>query len=188
MTRAHVSCSILLIVFLAVPGSAQPPSRCASPEARGFDFWIGDWEIRQKILRPDGSWIELPARTSVRPALDGCALVEEWTGEVLFFWEGMTKQEAMKGFSVRTYDSRTGQWSIHWMDTRSPHFGSPYVGMLRDGRGEFFREWETPQGRRVGRITFFAIRADSVQWALAVSSDGRRTWQTLWTMAMSRAR
>jgi len=186
MTR--LICSILVTLHVLAAVGARQPAACSAPEARAFDFWIGEWEINQRILRQDGAWMELPARTSVRAALDGCALIEEWSGEVMFFWEGMTKPEALNGFSLRAYDPQTGSWNIHWMDTRSPRFGSPYVGTFADGRGEFFREWETPQGRRVGRIAFSDMRPDSVNWALAISADGRRTWQTLWTMAMRRRR
>ncbi len=35
-------------------GLLQRPA-CASTEAREFDFWIGTWDIRQSILRRDGS-------------------------------------------------------------------------------------------------------------------------------------
>ena len=170
-------------------GSSQSPptTTCSGSEARAFDFWIGEWDITQKILRQDGSWLELPAGTSVTASLDGCALIEHWQGEVLFFWEGMKQPEPMKGLSVRAYDSESGTWNIHWMDTRAPRFGSPYVGTFKGGRGEFFREWETPQGPRVGRITFSEIRKDTVNWALAISTDERRTWQTIWTMAMRRS-
>jgi hypothetical protein len=132
--------------------------------------------------------LELPARTSVTASLDGCALIEHWSGEVLFFWEGMERPETMKGLSVRAHDPESSAWNIHWMDTRSPRFGSPYVGTFAAGRGEFFREWETPQGPRVGRITFSEIRKNTVNWALAISTDERRTWQTMWTMAMRRRR
>lgn len=180
----------LQAAMAAEPGLSQSPDErakaCTGPEARAFDFWIGEWDIVQRFLRQDGTWLELPARTSVTTTLDGCALVEHWSGDVLFFWEGMQKPEPMKGFSVRAYDPESGAWNIHWMDTRSPTFGSPYVGTIQAGRGEFFREWQTPQGRRVGRITFSEGRQNSVNWALAISSDERRTWQTIWSMAMRR--
>jgi hypothetical protein len=175
----------LLAAALTLAGAPQS-SPCTAPEARAFDFWIGDWDIRQRILRTDGTWLELPARTSVTAALDGCALIEQWQGQVSFFWEGMQELEAMTGLSVRAYDPSTSKWFIHWMDTRAPRFGAPYVGTFVKGRGEFFRELETPEGRRVGRITFSGITADSVAWELAVSSDDRKTWQTLWTMEMQR--
>jgi len=160
--------------------------RYDSPESHEFDFWIGDWIIRQKILRQDGTWLELDAKTSVSPALDGFALVEHWEGEVQFFWEGMQSVEPMKGLSVRSYDVQSGKWIIHWMDTRTPHFGASYTGNFSKGKGEFFREWETPQGKRMGRITFSDITPDSVYWELAISGDEGQTWSTIWMMDMSR--
>ena len=187
--------SLALIAAMAIPW--QPAGNvvqrgpngaaaCPGAAARAFDFWIGDWDVRQRILRKDGTWLELPARTSVAPALDGCALIERWRGRVSFFWEGMGEPEAMDGLSVRAFDPRAGKWFIHWMDTRAPRFGTPYAGNIVDGRGEFFRDLETPSGRRVGRITFSAISADAVDWALAVSDDDKDTWRTLWTMHMRR--
>jgi len=121
-------------------------------------------------------------------ALDGCALVEHWRGRVQFLWEGMHEPEAMKGLSVRSCDPGSGQWSIHWMDTRSPKFDTPYVGDF-DGRlGEFFRTWQSPAGERIGRIRFRDVSPDSVMWSLAISSDGGGSWTVLWKMGMTRAR
>ncbi len=161
--------------------------RCHSPEARAFDFWLGDWRIEQKILRQDGTWLELDAKTSVSPALDGCALIEHWEGSVQFFWEGMQSVEPMQGLSVRSYDPTARKWNIYWMDSRAPQFGAPYSGNFAEGEGKFFREWETPNGKRMGRITFSDIRPDRVHWELAVSSDEGRNWSILWIMDMSRA-
>lgn len=181
---------ILLIATLSVSQASgtQALQTCTSPEARAFDFWVGDWRIQQKILRQDGKWHSFEAKTSVSPTLDGCALIEHWEGAVQFFWEGMETPEPMKGLSVRSYDSQTGQWSIHWMDTHTPSFGSPYVGGFEEGRGEFFREWETPQGKRMGRITFSDITPDTVKWELAVSRDEGESWSTLWIMKMHRVK
>ena len=93
----------------------------------------------------------------------------------------------LEGLSVRAFDEQRGEWLIHWMDSRQPAFGSPYAGNFVDGRGEFFRGWSTPRGNRVGRIVFSNITPDSVHWELAVSSDGRKTWTTLWVMEMRRS-
>ena len=98
----------------------------------------------------------------------------------------MGSVEPMKGLSVRSYDPETGKWYIHWMDSRKPRFDTPYVGNFVDGRGEFFREWETPQGKRMGRITFSDITTESVHWGLAISSDDGQTWTTIWVMDMER--
>lgn len=164
----------------------EAPAGCRDQAAREFDFWVGDWNIRQEILQADGSWRTFPAFTSVTSVLDGCALLEHWQGEVLFFWNGMQEPATMKGLSVRSYDPGSGTWSIYWMDTLSPQFGAPYVGTIKDGHGSFFREWDTGQGSRSGRINFAAAGTDAVNWSLAISSDGGRTWSGLWRMAMQR--
>lgn len=165
---------------------AQNPQPCTSPEARAFDFWIGNWRIEQHILQQDETWLALKAKTSVLPALEGCALIEHWEGKVQFFWEGMQQPERMTGLSVRAYDPQTEKWYIHWMNTRTPHFGGAYAGNFKDGRGTFTREWETPQGKRLGRITFSEIMPQSVTWELAVSGDDGQDWTTLWIMKMER--
>lgn len=170
-----------------IKDSANRIGKCTSPEARDFDFWIGEWDIQQKILKQDGMWLEFDAKTSVSLALEGCAILEHWEGTVQFFWEGMQSAERMQGLSVRAYDPERGKWYIHWMDSRTPRFGTPYVGSFENGKGEFFREWDTPQGRRIGRITFSDITSTSVHWNLAISSDEGQNWSTIWIMEMHRS-
>jgi hypothetical protein len=73
------------------------------------------------------------------------------------------------------------------MDTRTPRFGLPYSGTFKDGRGEFFRELETPQGKRTNRITFSDITSNSVNWELAISSNEGQSWTPIWIMEMTRS-
>ncbi len=147
---------------------------------------MGEWDIRQRILQADGSWREFPAATSVTRALSGRALIEHWQGEVLFYWAGMREPVSITGLSVRAYDPASGKWSIYWMDSLSPQFGEPYVGTIQGGHGVFVREWDTPQGRRSGRITFATPGPDVVEWSLAISPDGGETWSVIWAMSMER--
>jgi hypothetical protein len=176
--------SITVLMALVLP--ARGAQTCTSAEARAFDFWLGNWNIEQRILQQDGTWLSLGAETTVSQALDGCALVEHWRGDVQFFWQGMDTVKPMQGLSVRAHNPSTGKWYIHWMDTFNPQFGEPYSGGFTEGRGEFFRNWSTPQGARTGRITFSDITRDSVHWELATSSDDGASWTTLWVMAMTR--
>jgi hypothetical protein len=175
----------LFLLLLSIPGDAL--AACGSPEARQFDFWLGKWQIHQKILNQDGSWLELPARTSVASALDGCALVEHWRGKVKFFWEGMKDVESMEGLSVRAYDAQSGKWRLHWMSSRTPRFGNAFEGNFHAGRGEFFSTRQEPRGKQLSRITFSNITKNSVHWDLAISNNDGKTWTTLWIMEMRRA-
>ena len=159
---------------------------CDAEANRQFDFWIGEWSIKQKILKANGKWFEADAETKVMPAIDGCALVENWSGEVLFFWEGMKTPEKIKGFSIRSFNPKTQKWVINWMDTRNPQFNS-FEGNFADGKGEFFRTIKPAEGKEtIARITFSDVAKTSVLWELAISSDDKKNWQTLWIMEMKR--
>ncbi len=178
---------IVIFALVWLTFSRSSVADCRAPDYHQFDFWIGDWTIKQKIRRADGGWFEADATTTVSPILGGCALVEHWKGDVLFFWEGMKEAEPLQGFSVRAYDPKTKQWILSWMDSRRPRFGE-FVGGFSDGRGEFFKKSSTPDGKQTTtRITFSDITQSAVHWDLAVSSDAGKSWQILWVMEMTRA-
>ena len=167
--------------------SAADPEPCSDPGFREFDFWIGEWRIRQRILQADGSWKEFDARTRVEPILGGCALLERWSGTVQFFWEGMTEPLRLEGTSYRTYEPGTGQWAIWWMDQRHPEVGDPSRGTFEDGVGSFYRDGVTGQGEPMtARIRFYDIEDDFFRWDLAISTDGLESWTTLWQMDQTR--
>lgn len=179
-------CRLGLLAVVALTLSSKAAANCSAPEHREFDFWIGDWTIKQKILKADGSWFEADATTKISPILGGCALMEEWKGKVLFFWEGMEEPAPLQGFSARAFDPKTKQWVISWMDTRNPRFGE-FVGNFKEGRGEFFRKSPAANGKQsTTRVTFSDITPRSVHWDLAVSSDDGKTWRMLWIMEMTR--
>jgi hypothetical protein len=181
---------LLLMVWLIaaqpVQAAVADGESCNGAGARDFDFWIGDWDIRQRIRAADGGWIDLPAQTSVAVTLGGCALIEHWSGRVQFFWEDMRRPEPMQGLSLRTYDPERGVWQIHWMDSRRPRFDAPYVGAFEGDEGIFYRETQGPQGRQIGRIRFVDITGTSVRWDLSVSDGETNDWTTLWIMDMTR--
>ena len=180
---------VALPLVIAVSGPAlsdAAPTACAAPEARQFDFWLGKWEIQQKIRQRDGTWLSLPARTSVASVLDGCALLERWEGDVKFYWEGMEAVERMEGLSVRSYDPEAGQWCIHWMDSRHPRFGPPFCGRFAEGRGDFHQKRTTPAGVREMRIRFSERGGDTVLWELATGGEAESSWAPLWIMEMKR--
>lgn len=185
--------NLFLVVFVLLfvkasysSGLKTDSSLCNSPEARQFDFWIGEWNINQKIIQKDGTWLETKAHTSVTPILSGCALEEHWRGDVKFFWQSMKEIKPMKGFSIRYYNPKEKVWYIHWMDNFGLKLGHGMKGNFKDGRGEFFTERDTPQGIQFSRITFSDIKENSVHWELALSNDNKMSWITYWTMDMTR--
>lgn len=154
--------------------------------AHAFDFWIGNWDISQRILQRDGSYIEANATTSVSPILDGHALIERWQGQARFFWTGMDTLQSIRGFSIRYFDPDSGKWNIRWMDTTSKRLGEAFTGSFHNGEGRFYHTRKTQRGTQLSRITFSAITHDSVDWHLAISNDGGSSWTALWIMKMKR--
>ena len=179
----------LFVMLMTFPGLfmfAQNSMHKAQAGPHAFDFWIGDWNISQKILQKNGSYIETKATTSVSSILDGDALIEHWKGDVKFFWEGMNEVEPMKGFSIRYFDPGTKKWNIRWMDTSTRKLGEAFTGNFKEGKGEFFLERETKRGKSINRITFSNITNNSVDWDLAVSNNNGKTWTKIWIMNMTR--
>ena len=181
----------LLSVFLVRSISAATISGdsvyCNSPEARQFDFWIGNWNIDQEIIQKDGSWLKTKARDSVFSILKGCAIEEHWHGDVKFFWAGMKETKPLEGFSIRYYDTNKKKWHIKWMDNFNPKLGDGMTGNFKNGKGQFFHENTTKKGTQISRITFSDIADNSVHWDLSLSRDNGKTWTKIWIMEMKRA-
>lgn len=180
---AVACCLIGALPVTAVAQDRPPAANCSADAHRQFDFYAGEWRIVQRISDGAGDWLEFPGRTSVAPAIDGCALVEHWEGDVQFFWAGMSEPEPLKGLSVRAYNPGSDEWRIWWMDNRSPVFGSGFAGGFEGNRGEFFSE---PRNGSISRITFVNESAGVVDWNLAMSRDDGETWTIIWTMHMTR--
>ena len=149
-----VSALTLLAVPIAVAGhpGAQPQAQQQTPRAcseiDGFqrlDFWLGDW----KVVGPDGS----PQGTNrIEKVLDGCAIVERWSGE-----------GGGRGMSLFYFNALNRTWKQVWVTSRAtvagalkekqlieelPGGGVRFQGVivLADGRVRQVIEWSRDGG------------------------------------------
>jgi len=74
------------------------PRPCPAPGTDGFDFWVGEWQLR----RPTG---ELFATTIVSEALDGCVVMEDFINT-----------SGNQARSLSAYDAATGTWHQIYQD------------------------------------------------------------------------
>ena len=151
---------------------------------REFDFWIGSWNINQRVLQANQQWRDFKAQTIVRTILDGHALMENWEGEVQLPWDNMSGPEYRKAISIRAYDHKKQVWNIYWLDTHNRHFLPVSTGNFKDGKGEFFSLLGSPGHELKGRITFSNITAGSLDWDFAILMGN--DWKTMWEMKMTR--
>jgi hypothetical protein len=138
-----------------------------APEARQFDFWIGEWDL---------AWGENGHGTnSIIPILDGYVIQENFDGRPAI---------PLQGLSVSTYTPSLGQWQQTWVDNSGTYLD--FVGGLEDGRMVLSRT-VTVGGKAIRqRMVWFNIAAGSLDWNWERSDDGGQTWQVLWAIRYTR--
>jgi hypothetical protein len=184
--KSLLTLPLALVVWLPVAPMQAPASTgpCPEPDARAFDFWIGEWDVQNRHRRPDAgdpAWVDTGAATNrVEAVLQGCAVVEHWRGKV--------NGRELIGFSVRAYNPILREWDLVllWPQPERPGFGL-LRGAFRHGRGEFFFDGRDAEGRPLrNRYAFADITPSSLRWDSAVSTDAGLTWRTTWIMEFTR--
>jgi len=143
--------------FAKLLEQAQRNARpCDGPAYRQFDFWIGQWDVHAQG--------QLAGANSIQPILDGCVLLENWTGA-----------RGGSGKSFNFYNAATGKWQQTWVSN---------TGYVLELAGEFKGEALAYQGetrasngsRTLHRLTFTKISADRVRQLWEQSQDGGKSW------------
>jgi hypothetical protein len=105
---------------------------CRAAGYHEFDFWAGTWDV----------WAgqSFSGTNIVQPEVDGCVLVENWTGG-----------GGGQGKSLNSYDAATGTWHQMWVsDNGCPFSVILMEGGLADGRMLLQGRREQPLGFQVG--------------------------------------
>lgn len=129
----------------------QRPAGCTSAEARGFDFWLGEWDVS-----PTGSTSGVTvAESSITLHDQGCVILEHWRP----FGGG-------HGHSINGFDASDNKWHQTWIDSNGQR--TEFAGAV-DAQGVLrFDVLGAPQqGQPPGarRMNFQRIDANTVrQW------------------------
>jgi hypothetical protein len=151
-----------LLLSLAAPtlvaAQGSPPrAACQAAEFHQFDFWIGDWEVRN----PDGS---KAGSNRIEPILGGCALQENWTGA-----------GGGSGKSLNMYDRRRKVWHQTWVDAQGNML--QLDGSFADKRMTLTGESPDSSGGTVlNRIIWEQTAPGRVRQLWESSRDGGKTW------------
>ena len=141
------------------PAASKP---CQSFEHRHFDFWVGTWDVFAASGKKVGeNRIELVA--------DGCALLEQWTGN-----GGVT------GKSLNIYDASDGRWHQAWVDSSGTLL--MLAGGLVDRNMVMTTSGPSPTDPKttvLQRITWTSASDGSVRPLWELSSDAGARWTVL---------
>jgi hypothetical protein len=183
--RAMKAMAVLLLsAIFAAPAFAAELG--AMPDGEGgdlsgaddFDFLIGKWNVRHRIKRPvtTGEWTEFEGTCTETALMGGRGNVEEHRFERP---TGVTY-----GVALRSYDPKTAEWAIWWVDSRVPHnaMDPPMKGRFVDGIGTFYSD-STLDGKPI-KVRFIWSGGDTgrPRWEQAYSDDGGKTWAPNWIM------
>ena len=199
--RCAAAVVALLLLSLAIPrlstgqsdksaarGTTQSDTQIdsATPGLHDFDFLVGEWRTHHRILKErlanSHEWIEFEGTLVNQALMGGYSNVDDTVFE--------KPGAPFRGVALRSFDAKTQQWSIWWLDSRTPlgPVEPPMRGSFRDGVGTFYAD-ETFQGKPVRtRFLWTKITPTSGHWEQAYSPDGGKTWETNWVQDIVRVR
>ena len=117
----------------SVPGMNQTDS--AVPGLHDFDFLVGQWHAHHRKLKQrlanNHEWIEFEGTLSNQPLMGSYSNVDDTVLSV--------PGAPYRGVALRSFDPKTQQWSIWWLDSRTPSdtIGSAHDWRLPQWRGHF---------------------------------------------------
>lgn len=171
-----------LILAYCMPLTAGATPAVDNSGTHGFDFEFGTWHVHHQVLKASGTseWREFDGTSTTRSLMGGLADVEENT---FYRPSGQTY-----GVALRAYDSKTGQWSIWWLDSRYPSgaMDPPVQGSFHNGVGTFYSDSMLNGKMTRTRFIWSHITPTSARWEQALSTDGGKTWETNWIMDFTR--
>lgn len=145
-------------VLAAQAGAA--PSPCAQEPFRAFDFWVGEWDVKDASGKPAGV-------NAIASEQNGCVVVERWKGA-----QGGTGQ------SLNYYDPAAKKWKQLWVGLG---ILLQMEGGLRDGSMRLEGPLQYLGQDRVTTLrgTWTELPDGRVRQLFEESADGGRTW-TIW--------
>ena len=155
----------------------------AAGTARDFDFWMGSWNVRNRMLRGrlQGSeeWDEFAATSVARPILDGLGNEDEFRTD---------HDGGMIGMSFRFFDPVHRRWSIYWADSRRCGVLDPPVFGTFDGDVGAFEGEDTIDGHPIlVRFYWSGVTTPTPRWEQSFSADGGASWEPNWVMEFTPA-
>lgn len=157
------ACVIMPGLTMGQDDASVPPTKktvpCSEPEARQFDFWIGQWEVISNG--------EVAGHSRITRVHGNCTILEDYD----------TAPGSYEGKSFNYYDARDASWHQVWVDNS---------GLRLNLRGGYADKKMILSAARIGAAT---ATIDRISWTdnddgtvrqqWDVSQDDGATWQNV---------
>ena len=138
----------------------------ASPEFRQFDYWIGEWDVKNPQGVPSGS-------SSIQLILGQCIILENWSGG-----------GGSNGKSFNIYDTNDKKWHQTYVDDKGTF--AHYIGGLVDGKMVMIADTMPGGKKALAKMTFSKLENGDVRQFGENSTDDGKTWTTAFDLIYSR--
>lgn len=160
-------------------GSSSPSAPRPAPEARQFDFWLGEWDLSWP-----GEQSGLPVgqtgsgTNTITAILDRVVIHESFVD---------SSPNGLRGMSVSVYNSRVGTWQQTWVDNQGGYL--EFTGQFKDGKMVLSRHATTKDGKEIlQRMVWHNLTTDQFDWNWEASEDSGKTWKVNWQIHYTRKR
>lgn len=182
MSLLRLTIGIATLLVATAPLAADVPvpigdkSACMEGPLAQFGQYIGDWDIEDSQLSPDGSgWSAGPgARWNFVCLGDGTAIQDFWM-----------PNGGPVGTNLRTWNPNTGSWDIAWAIKGLAGFA--HIQAEMDAAGNVVMRYKSPIPDPLRQITFFPADSDGWRWMLELSSDNGASWTEVYRIKASRS-
>jgi hypothetical protein len=152
---------IQLFFSKAAVSQENKTTPCSRPEAKQFDFWVGEWDL---------SWGEDGKGTNhIRKVYDRCVIEENFDGGTSI---------PLKGMSVSVFNEESGKWQQTWVDNQGGYLD--FIGEYQDDRMILSQSFEKDGQEIHQRMVWYNITEDELDWNWERSDDGAKNWKVLW--------
>lgn len=135
------------------------------PQARHFDFWIGEWEVYNNQYPNHKVGISL-----IENGPGGCSILENYTAF----------ENAFSGKSQNWYDPNTGKWTQLWIGSGGG-FQTYTDGVYTEGAMRFVYQRPGPNGISTsGNFVFENLGPDKVRQYQNVTTDDGKTYSMVY--------
>lgn len=166
--------TLLILLLLSASAQAQqaPVSCMDIPQAREFDFWIGEWDAYVTGAT------NLAGHSKIEMASGGCMILESWT----------SVGQPFSGKSMNFVDPATQKWKQVWVGSNGLNVSEFLNGVYVDGAMRF--EFEEPQADGLVKqikFHFYNVNSNEVRQVHQTSTDGKQ-WVTTYDFTYERKR
>ena len=141
-----------------------------------FDFLNGHFDVVNRVLTPTGEWEEYAGTHTGRTHFAGAVSVDE----------ARFPSKGGYGMTLRIFDQAKKIWTIYWVNSRTGKLQPPVRGGWSDGICTLYGEDDLGDRTIPVRLRWSDVTDETAHWEQAYSEDGGETWETNWTMDLTR--